>query len=312
MHFRRSTPDDFKLMAEFITAHNQLPTEHCLHCGQNFEEVYEELKDYNSRSEERFILALQKNQEESKQVDAQKENIIGLIGGDSNNDPLTEIWLWGPFVDKTVPSTLKQQLFDELLKTFPSIKKMTAFYHLENQTDKLFYEQQGFKEKQEATHDYRCKAESCPPNLLQPNPNIIPYEDEFLSQFKELHELAFPKTYYSIDEIMELKNLQNEKFKLWIQKDVSNQLLGYTFANITPNNEGYVHYLAVHPEHRKKGIGSQLLQKALYFFFIENNLPLTSLTVADKNNARRLYEKHGFQLMFSGRGAFWTKDENKN
>jgi len=59
--------------------------------------------------------------------------------------------------------------------------------------------------------------------------------------------LALPKTYYTVEEIRNLKNLQNEKYKLWIWRAVSNQqenkLLGYIFANyifanILPKNAG--------------------------------------------------------------------------
>ena len=296
--FRKGMIDDFKLMAEFISKYNQLPTEHCLHCSQNSNEILEELKDHETRGEQHFLLAFK------------GDKLVGLLGGDSDNNPLTEIWLWGPFIDKTAPKSLNQQLYNELLATFPTIKKMTAFYHVENKNAKSFYATLGFKEQKEATHEYHCPLNNCPPEILNIPPNkeqIIPFEERFLSAFEALHTTAFPKSYYSIQEMMELKNLQNGNFQLWIQRTLTtNELLGYVFANITPNQEGFIHFLAVDPQQRKKGIGSQLLQRALYFFFVEHQLPSVSLTVSDTNNARQLYEKHGFKLRYSGKGAFWN------
>ncbi len=288
-------PTHFEEMAAFIATHNATPSQHHLHCGQSKKEVWADLKDYHSRNEERFLLAFKNDQ------------LIGLIGGDSDHNPLTEIWLWGPFVDQSAPTDLKQLLFNQLRTTFPTIKKMTAFYNIENTSAQSFYQQQGFKEAKEATHEYVCLQNNYLQltNLVAPKTHkAINYTPSYLKPLQKLHEKAFPKTYYTVDEMIKL---QSETYKLWLIVS-SNQLIAYIFCNITPSNEGFIHFLAVDEQYRKQGLGSTLLQKALLFFFKEKKLKSTYLTVSDTNNARNLYEKHGFSLRYTGKGAFMTVD----
>ena len=319
IRFQIATPADFPQMATFIAQHNKTPENHCLHCAQTSEEILAELKDYNGRNEERFILAFEKTEEEAEkeveEQDKKNKNIVGLIGGDCD-DPITEIWLWGPFIAKNAPQNFKRILLEELQKTFPTIRKMTAFYNLKNTFASTFYNKVGFKEKTTATHEYHCALEDCPENLTV-SKQIVPYTADYKDHLDKLHKVAFPKAYYTTQEMIDL---QSEDYKLWLileeldeSKPVEGiaKMLGYIFINITPNKDGYIHFVAVSPSHRRKGIASKMLHKALHFFFIEKKLISVYLTVSDQNNARRLYHKNGFFLRYSGRGAFWNaEDEN--
>ena len=57
-----------------------------------------------------------------------------------------------------------------------------------------------------------------------------------------------------------------------------------------------IHDLAVHPEFQSRGIGSQLLEAAIAFAREHDHCAVT-LEVQASNAARRLYARHGFQVL---------------
>ena len=64
-------------------------------------------------------------------------------------------------------------------------------------------------------------------------------------------------------------------------------------------NEGFITYLGVHENYRRKGYATRLLETALNWFFLD--MGKVSLTVHEKNdNALALYEKTGFILRYAG------------
>ena len=71
---------------------------------------------------------------------------------------------------------------------------------------------------------------------------------------------------------------------------------------------GHVHFLAVMPEWRGKGVGRRLLDQGLDWCFRVKELPSASLTVFDTlANARSLYESAGFRLVESGVTRRWSR-----
>ncbi len=80
------------------------------------------------------------------------------------------------------------------------------------------------------------------------------------------------------------------------------RLLGYLHATLGDARvEGFVEYLAVHPEARGRGVGRRLLLAALHWCFDDKGMPQAALGVDDSNtNARSLYERVGFALRYSG------------
>jgi len=127
------------------------------------------------------------------------------------------------------------------------------------------------------------------------------YWAEYKEAFHLLHNSAFPNPYYTTQEVQDyIKEVNVHKLWLLVREE---KLVGYLFGSVTPSNTGYVHFLAVKKEERKKGYASQLLSTALKYFFEERVLEECCLTVSDKNNARRLYEKTGFELRYTGVGA---------
>ncbi|QRN84690.1 ribosomal protein S18-alanine N-acetyltransferase [Clostridia bacterium] len=75
-------------------------------------------------------------------------------------------------------------------------------------------------------------------------------------------------------------------------------------------NEGHVTNIAVHPLHRRKGIGQTLLN-TLLLFAIGSNLTDVTLEVRESNEAARtLYENNGFVV--EGRRKGYYSDDKED
>jgi len=301
LSIREARSNDFEAIATFIDPINEIAEKQSLHCSVGFDEILSELKDFNSRKELLFLLMFEDTE------------LIGVFGGDTDY-PLTEIWLWGPFIrndkDWKVHAIL---LYNHLIANYPTIKQSTAFNNIENTQARTFYKEQQFSEKKEFTHEYQCLRESASNYvssgntgksvmvLVEPDETGNGHWNKYKKAFHLLHNSAFPNPYYTTEEIQEyIKKVNIHKLWLLICEE---KLVGYLFGSVTPSNTGYVHFLAVKKEERKKGYASQLLSTSLQYFFEERVLEECCLTVSDENNARRLYEKTGFKLRYTGVGA---------
>ena len=88
------------------------------------------------------------------------------------------------------------------------------------------------------------------------------------------------------------EELNNETSLFLVAKE-ENEVIGYIGMSIVID-EGYIFNVAVSAKHRKKGIGSALIQE-LVTYGKKNNFSFLTLEVRESNeNARSLYSKFGF------------------
>lgn len=89
-------------------------------------------------------------------------------------------------------------------------------------------------------------------------------------------------------------------------------VVGFVIAEITPNHGrafGHIKDLAVHPEYRRRGIASTLLERAIVTLAGEGATSV-KLEVRESNEAARsLYESFGFSPM-RRRGAYYEDGED--
>lgn len=89
-------------------------------------------------------------------------------------------------------------------------------------------------------------------------------------------------------------------------------VLGYVVAEVTPNHGrafGHVKDLAVHPEHRRRGIASTLLERALVTMAGQGATSVKLEVRAGNEAARRLYRSFGFSRM-RHRPAYYDDGED--
>jgi ribosomal-protein-alanine N-acetyltransferase len=82
---------------------------------------------------------------------------------------------------------------------------------------------------------------------------------------------------------------------------VENEVAGYLIAECCRRNcyTATIEKLAVHPEHRRTGIGKELLETGL-IILMDRGIELVMLNVeSSRNPAVRLYTKYGFRVTYS-------------
>lgn len=86
------------------------------------------------------------------------------------------------------------------------------------------------------------------------------------------------------------------------------KVVGYCGINYVCG-EGSITNIAVHPEYRKRGIASTLLEKMINFAHKEN-FEFVTLEVRESNiNAIKLYKKYGFEMVGSRKGYYADNHE---
>lgn len=120
-----------------------------------------------------------------------------------------------------------------------------------------------------------------------------------LDAVMEIEELGFPNP----RSMPSFKfRLDREGFFVYVDEG---EVVGYVVVAVEDapwwmealrgENEGHVLDLAVHPRHRRTGIGEALMRKGLRFL-VERGVPAVKLEVrVDNETAMGLYEKLGFE-----------------
>lgn len=122
-----------------------------------------------------------------------------------------------------------------------------------------------------------------------------------LAPIIEIEQISFKPPW---PEILFRSIVKDPGFVLY---EKNGNVLGYA-AVIVIDNYGHLVNIAVHPEHRRKGIGSELLKWCMDYAK-ENGAGYITLEVRTRNlEARKFYSKHGFRVI--GIVPDYYKDDN--
>ena len=120
------------------------------------------------------------------------------------------------------------------------------------------------------------------------------YDPSFHKSFSALHNLAFPNTYYSSEQILSRISEDNRLFII----QHTNEIKGYVYVEAIPlHGEGAIEYIAVSPDFRGQGIATKLMQAALHHLSSYETTKEITLSVETNNKAAiALYKSSGFQI----------------
>ena len=126
---------------------------------------------------------------------------------------------------------------------------------------------------------------------LLPSYRFLDFEEKLLSSLMTTYYLAWPKDYYRNEDAEDIEGifLQANRIDLRLVCTDIGDVVGYVLMSRT-NAHGEIDEVAVHPAHRRKGLGEALTQWAIDSL---GDRTIT-LVVMDENPARYLYEKLGF------------------
>ncbi len=280
------TAKDLKELARFLGELNSQKSFHIGYCGEKVGEIHKTL-------EEDFV---QENGQSSFYIARDSDGeIMAAIGLDIDEDSAE---VWGPF-NRASSLYVQNLVWDSLLQEFPTIETFYFFLNKENQ------KQRGFMETIHATKTGKHLI------LEITKQNFMAVQDIKSTQFsrsdfpafKDLHETAFPNTYYNAEAI---RNGLNDECNLKILKTESNEILGYAYYEVDLEmGEAALHYLAISPSAQNRGYGTMLLKEVITEMFNFTQISEIRLCVDLKNDqANHIYYKAGFDekdVLFSYR-----------
>jgi len=124
--------------------------------------------------------------------------------------------------------------------------------------------------------------------------HIKKYNPSLQESFSALHQMAFPNTYYSSEQIISRINEENQLFIIQNHEEIK----GYVYVEAIPlHGEGAIEYIAVWPHFRGQGIATKLMKAALHHLFSYEGIEEIQLSVEANNKAANdLYMGAGFQI----------------
>ncbi|TYS60816.1 GNAT family N-acetyltransferase [Sutcliffiella horikoshii] len=274
-----SSSDLLEEVASFIARLNGQSRSHIGYCGKKQQEISSYLQNEltDVPFEKAFVLAYK------------NETLIGVVGFDADFEQKSAE-VWGPFVEANHQDQAIY-LFKEMLPLLPSeVERLSMFPNKVNETVVTTATNFNFSKQSEQAilimrrNDYSASQVSKLPFLTeQRNGEMI-----------RLHNLAFPDTYYTGEEIIKRIN-EHRKVFCYLRED---KLAGYIYVEVEPEfSEASIEFFAVDESFRGQSIGKELLKGAVSWIFSFKEIEELQLCVNSTNNhAIRLYQKAGFKL----------------
>lgn len=273
--------ENVETVADFIAHLNADQTQHVGYCGTDAKEILHTLKtDFSDLPlEDSFFAAFDEGR------------LVGVLGIDYDEDT-HEGEVWGPFVSHADWERVSELLWQHVMERHGQrLKKLLGFYNSRNEKCQSFMTNlNAEKGRNDVILKLNREVHSVKGEL---SVRICELTEENFPAFKSLHGIAFPKGYFSAEDMFEKRNSFNKIFTA--EKD--GVFLGYVYCEAEPEfSEGDIHFIAVDPAARNKGVGGQLMAECLAFMFSFDDIDEISLCVnADSDSALRLYKAAGFK-----------------
>lgn len=297
---------DGAVLARFIARMNEQAATRCLHAGggsARVADVRAGLREFlreEGKTVGGFVLA-------EREADGELLGAAGCRrepGGGGGDD--ASGFLWGPFVDGPAHQAVARPMLGALRRQIGGVRRLGAFLDENNARGLSFLAAEGFR-RGPRTHVFTTSR-----RVIAPEADGGPPGGELRTThaagFARLHEATFPTDETDGSTAEALLAGRDAEHRIFTVTDGGLRLLGYCCARVLPApREGFIDFLAVKELARGRGLGGRLLRAACRWFFDELGLPAVSLCVSEwragRNGARRLYEREGFALRFTGVAA---------
>ena len=273
--FTNLSPTQLTQAAAFIAELNNVKTSHIGYCGTSYNDILDTLQEEFVNQSTTSIYAQLINDE-----------IISLIALDIDDDAAE---VWGPFTKQQNESDLFA-LWQYTKDHHPTITHYHFFINELNTQQIKFMDVLGAQKSGE--HCYlKVVKETFDPVSIELS---TPYASNYEQQFIELHNEAFPKTYYNAETI--LRKINEDDLNC-LKLVISNgEVLGYAYYQLDIEQQtAHIEYIAIKPSEKGKGLGTTLLKEICTGIFSHPEVAHISLTVNNTNKAAiHIYLKAGF------------------
>lgn len=279
---------DKSVIANFIAKMNQHHEHHIGYCGKDALEIEQAMMDAFGDQPDLWISTLDENGQ-----------LTGVLGMDTDTDTGT-VELWGPFIQcapeqwQELAERLWEQGTNKLGENRIHIRKVYGFHNEHHANAITFMKGKGakLKSRQVILHNRSLNEVSLDQGTNNRIQTIAPSQYE---SFIQLHDSTFAGTYYDAKTLIQRSS--KDHHHLYVLSGSQGEIRGYVYAEADPEfNECSIEYIAVNQDHSRQGLGSLLLNKALYELNQESQVSEIRLCVDETNfGALSLYRKAGFE-----------------
>jgi RimJ/RimL family protein N-acetyltransferase len=279
---KQALQEDFPSIAELIADQNRVPETQCIQSGEGRDSILQVMNKWAEASEICFAIATKDGR------------LVGVFGSEFD-ETLGRGWLWGPFAVTEDWREVASALLDRLLEILPpSIRRLDSLLHVAHQRGRDFYLSHGFEQRRR----HHVYVAARPGGPLGAGEAGCPLEPSQKESFSRLHDTLFPDTYETGASI--LAKLDDDH-AVFVHAE-GDGVVGYIYVIIEDGTgEGYLEFIGVQADARRRGVGKGLLLTGLKWLFEVKNVSEVGLTVSDEDTAARaLYESAGFDLRYTG------------
>jgi ribosomal-protein-alanine N-acetyltransferase len=122
---------------------------------------------------------------------------------------------------------------------------------------------------------------------------IRPFSFSDLDHLLQIERQSFPKSPYDWATFINLHWLYPETFWVYIEAERDREE-GQMLAYLIFSRDGHIISIAVHPQHRRRGIGRELLEKAIDTYHLKK---LWAEVRKSNGGAQTFYLRMGFQII---------------
>jgi ribosomal protein S18 acetylase RimI-like enzyme len=282
---RAPRPDELESIAALVAAQQARPESR----DAQFDERPEAIAAQLSAWETPWV--------ETSRVEERQGQLVGFVGAELD-DSLSRVWIYGPAVAVPDWDAVADGLLATLESDVPGMTGKAAEIagDVANERVAALARRHGFTAGK-VHHLLELHAEGI---ARLARPAIGPVTPEYEPAFAALHDELFPGTYYSGRQLLDQARRGAAIVLALVDEG---RLAGYAAGRIDEAGDGYLDFVGVAQNERRRGLGRLLVAAIGHAFGDRRPVDAMRLTVSSENVAAlALYEQLGFERASSAIG----------
>lgn len=271
---RTPRPGELAALSELIARFQARPETRIAYFGASAAEIAAEIESWGSGWPEQCLIA------------ERDEEALGFVGVDIDHE-LRRAWIHGPFVEDQHWDVLAEILLHRAV-AIAGVDDLELVGDAANERLAALAVRNAFSRgRLSLALEIDRERVARLPHVVLPR-----LEDSQRDAFVVLHELLFPRTYYSGTQLAE-QSARGESTVVVLVED--ERLFGYAVGRIDSGGEGYVDFVGVAEDARGAGRGRRLVTAICQALLKQPEPSKVSLTVYEDNAAAlAVYDVLGF------------------
>jgi ribosomal protein S18 acetylase RimI-like enzyme len=270
MEMRSATDGDLAVMAELASRAQADPATVIAYLGVDADSILGDLEEIDWRSVSALLF--------------DRGRLVGWLVGDSDVELGRVFWL-GPFVESADWEAVAGRLYAHCSALLPSgVTEQEMAVDVRFERCQRWASTVGFG-AEEGSSALRLEGELAPPRIV-----VRPAGEDDVATVGALHDELFAGTHTTGRRLV----LGGDQRHVRLVTEIDGEPAGYVAVELQPDGSGYVDYLGVAPQHRRRGLGAELVRAGVEVLRRLDAEPI-HLTVRESNHAARsLYASLGF------------------